>query len=122
MESLFNQVTGLQVFNFIKERFQHRCFFVKISKVLKTAILKKICVLLLFSNVKPNFSSINLRLQNRCSYKCFPTFAGKHLYRNVVYNKCIHRPSLFKNRLRSWCFPDSSLKILTKAFLTKLLD
>ena len=41
------QVTGLQVYNFIKKRLQHRCFPVNIAKFLRTPILKNICERLL---------------------------------------------------------------------------
>ena len=57
----FNQFVVLQVCNFIKKRFQHRCFSVNIAKFLKTHILKKICELLLLNNVKPNFSFVYLK-------------------------------------------------------------
>ena len=57
----FNQFVVLQVCNFIKKRFQHRCFSVNIAKFLKTHILKKICERLLLNNVKPNFSSFYLK-------------------------------------------------------------
>ena len=58
----FNQFVVLQVCNFIKKRFQHRCFSVNIAKFLKTHILKKICERLLLNNVKPNFSSVYLKM------------------------------------------------------------
>ena len=35
VESLFNKVAGLQVCNFIKNKFQHRCFLAKFAKFLK---------------------------------------------------------------------------------------
>ena len=47
LESLFNKVAGLQACNFIKKRYQHRCFPVNISKFSRTSILKNICVRLL---------------------------------------------------------------------------
>ena len=34
--SLFNKITGLNSFNFIKKRLQHRCFTVKYAKILRT--------------------------------------------------------------------------------------
>ena len=34
LESLFNKVAGLKACNFIKKRFQHRCFPVNILKFL----------------------------------------------------------------------------------------
>ena len=38
--SLFNKVTGLQAYNFIKKRLPHRYFPVKSSKCLRTSILR----------------------------------------------------------------------------------
>ena len=35
LESLFNKVADLKAYNFIKKRFQHRCFPVTIAKFLK---------------------------------------------------------------------------------------
>ena len=87
LESLFNQVAGLQVCNFIKKRPKHRGFSVNISKFLKKHILKKICERLLLNNVEPKFSSVYW-----CSYKCFSTFTGKHLSQSVPFNKCNCRP------------------------------
>ena len=43
LESLFNNVSGLQACNFIKKRLRHRCVPVNIAKFLKTRILKNIC-------------------------------------------------------------------------------
>ena len=37
LESLFDNVTGLKVGNFIKKRLQYRCFPVNIAKLLRTA-------------------------------------------------------------------------------------
>ena len=37
LESLFNNVAGLQTCNFIKKRLQRRCFSVNIVKFLRTA-------------------------------------------------------------------------------------
>ena len=34
---------GLKAYNFIKQRFQYRCFPVKFTKVLRKLILKSIC-------------------------------------------------------------------------------
>ena len=49
LESLFNNVAGLQACNFIKKRLQHCCFLMKFAKFLRTPILKYICeILLLF--------------------------------------------------------------------------
>ena len=43
LKSLFNKVADLKVWNFIKKKFQHRCFPVNIAKFLKSLILKNIC-------------------------------------------------------------------------------
>ena len=42
LESLFNNVAGLQACNFIKKILQHRCFPMKFAKFLRTPILKNI--------------------------------------------------------------------------------
>ena len=42
LESAFNKIAGVQAYNFIKRRLQHRCFAVKIPKFLRTPILKNI--------------------------------------------------------------------------------
>ena len=47
LESLFNNVEGLQACNFIKKIFQHWCFPMKFAKFLRTPILKNICERLL---------------------------------------------------------------------------
>ena len=43
LESIFNNISGLQSCNFIKKRLQHRCFPIKFAKFLRTPILKNIC-------------------------------------------------------------------------------
>ena len=43
LESLFNNVAGLQACNFIKKILQNRCFPMKFAKFLRTPILKNIC-------------------------------------------------------------------------------
>ena len=57
-ELLFNKVTGLEVWNFIKKRLQQRCFLVNIAKFLRTPILKNICQWLLLHS--------NHKLSNKC--------------------------------------------------------
>ena len=42
LESLFNKVAGLRPCNLIKNGIRHRCFPVKLSKFLRTAMLKNI--------------------------------------------------------------------------------
>ena len=32
LESVFNKVTGLQACNFVKKRFQYRCYYLKFAK------------------------------------------------------------------------------------------
>ena len=124
LESLFNQVVGLQVFNFIKKRFQHRCFSANIAKFFKRPNLKKICERLLLNNVKSIFSFVYLK---NSSCKCFSTFAGKHLCHSVLFKKCTGfifiylTLSLFKKMYRHWCFPHVYLKFLATTFLKSIL-
>ena len=47
LETLFNKVAGLQARNFNKKRLQHRYFYVKFVKLLRTLILKYFCEWLL---------------------------------------------------------------------------
>ena len=42
LESLFNKVAGLETYNFIQKRLQHRCFPVSIAKFLRTPISKNV--------------------------------------------------------------------------------
>ena len=37
LKSLFNKVAGIQAYNSIKKKLQHRCFPVNIAKFLRTA-------------------------------------------------------------------------------------
>ena len=63
LESLFNNIAGLQACNVIKKRIQHRCFPVHIAKFLITTISKNICERLLlpiFLHINP--SSIDFRM------------------------------------------------------------
>ena len=41
LESRFNEVAGLKACNFIKKRFQHRCFPVKFAKIFKNIYLEE---------------------------------------------------------------------------------
>ena len=36
LESVFNKVAGLQTYNFVKKRLQHRCYLLKFAKFLRT--------------------------------------------------------------------------------------
>ena len=47
LESLFNMVACLQIFNFNKKRLQYRRFPVNMDNLLRISILKKICEWLL---------------------------------------------------------------------------
>ena len=38
LESLFNKIEGLQIYNFIKKRFQNKCFPENIAKLLRIPI------------------------------------------------------------------------------------
>ena len=89
-KSLFNQVAGLNIRDYIKKRFQH---------ILKMLILKKICERLLLNNVKRNCSSIKAVKYGLCQpklfihkdceirVKCFSIFTGTHLYQKVLFDK-----------------------------------
>ena len=57
-ESLFSEVAGFEVCNFIRKRFQQLCFSVNTAKFFKKLILKKICERLLLNNVKETYSSM----------------------------------------------------------------
>ena len=41
LESLFNKVAGLKVWNFVLKRLQHRCFPVNMAKFLRAPVMKK---------------------------------------------------------------------------------
>ena len=56
--NLFLSSCRSSVCNFIKKRFQHRCFSMNIAKFLKMVILKKICERFLLDNIKRNYSSM----------------------------------------------------------------
>ena len=51
LEAPFNKVEGLEAYNFIKKKPQHKCFPVKFAKFLRIIILKNICEWLLL-NIK----------------------------------------------------------------------
>ena len=62
LESLFNKVAG-QACNFIKKRLQHRCFPVKIVKLVRTPILKNTCErLLLYPPVFGNGTEMKIQI------------------------------------------------------------
>ena len=63
VEDRFNEVSGLKTRNFIKKRFQNKCFPVNISKFLRTPILKNICEpLLRLLEVKFGFVNVIISL------------------------------------------------------------
>ena len=72
LESFFNIVAGFQVHTFIKKRLQQKYF--SNCEIFKSVYFEEVCERLVLNSVATNFSSI-WRLQNRCSYKCFLTFA-----------------------------------------------
>ena len=72
LESFLNIVAGFQVHTFIKKRLQQRYFWN--CEIFKSVYFEEVCERLVLNSVATNFSSI-WRLQNRCSYKCFWTFA-----------------------------------------------
>ena len=50
-KSLLNKAAGLQSCRFIKKRLQRKCFFVNITKLLRTRILKNVCERLLLHHI-----------------------------------------------------------------------
>ena len=75
LESYFNKVAGLQAYNFIKKRLQHRCFPVNITKLLRTSILKNIgkvasvsCAKYCANKTVPQNSAILYRINQRKLY------------------------------------------------------
>ena len=86
LESLFNQVAGLQVCNFVKKRLRQRYFSMKIASFQKHLFWRKSvngCYWIMSYQI---FHSFFWKLQNRCSYKCFLILAEKHLCMNVFCN------------------------------------
>ena len=55
LENLFNKFVGLQIYNFIKKRLQHRCFPLKFARFLRTPILKIGCINDTFCSTKTLF-------------------------------------------------------------------
>ena len=119
-ESLFDQAAALHISNFLKKRFQRRCFSVIIAKFSKTLILKKICRRLLLNNVKRNYSSMKIvkKVLNVSQHSQENIFTRVSFLINIVV-ACNLSLSLFKKRFRHWCFPDSYLKFLTTTFLKR---
>ena len=58
LQSLFNNVAGLQACIFIKKRLQHKCFPVNIAIFLRTPILKYICKRLILYFLKSKLQII----------------------------------------------------------------
>ena len=83
MESVFNNVSGLRackfieketpVCNFIKKRFQHKCFPVIVAKFLRTLILKNICERLLLDRKICNniWTVFNRKYCSKALHLCF---------------------------------------------------
>ena len=84
LESLFDKVAVFQPSNFIKDRFQHRCFPVNIAKFLKTPTLKNICERLLL--LIAIFSQENNHMQ-----RCFDLPEPK-LHQKLTCVMLVHSP------------------------------
>ena len=69
----FNKVVGLQDFNILKKRLQHRIFPVNIAELLRTCILSNICERLLL-NLQYDF----------CIYSGMLPPQGSHTFGSVV--------------------------------------
>ena len=95
---------------FISVTFLKRDFNAGVAKFLKTLILNKICKQLLLNNVKRNYSSMKILKQ-------VLTFAGKYLYRSVLFNKYSCRmqlrPIFIKKVVPKVVFSWQSSEILT---------
>ena len=103
--NLFLSSCRSSVCNFIKKRFQHRCFSVNIAKFLKMVILKKICERLLLGDVKRNYSSMKTvkKLLYFSQQSQENTFTWVSFIINIVA-ACNWSRSLFKKRFRHWFF------------------
>ena len=99
LDSLFNKVIEFQACNFIKKRFQQRCFPVGILKHLRTPILKNICQRLLLALPKMKntkklwFDAIICYVS--CSLLIYtdvlkPTFAAKSPLNKSLTNRETH--------------------------------
>ena len=51
LKSVFDKVAGLNAWNKIKKKLQHRCFPVKFVKISRAPFFKGICVLLLLNGL-----------------------------------------------------------------------
>ena len=93
--SLFNKVAGFQPCNFIKKRFQHRCFLVNTEKFLRTTFRKNICERLLLKVVfmwKREFSFLSYQTSNRVKEK----------YLSQFLQSCFPLAEVTNNFLVSW--------------------
>ena len=69
MESLFNKITGRKVCNFIKKRFQYRCFPVKFRKFLRTPFSTERLWWLLLEGVCKETSLV--KIMQSCHFNIF---------------------------------------------------
>ena len=85
LESLFNKAADLQICNFIKKRFQHRCFPVIIEKFLRIPILKNICerLLLFIQKICWNIRIVSWKI---CFKRGIDT-GFEFIKKNVIYKK-----------------------------------
>ena len=65
LEFLFNKVAGLQACNFIKKRFQHRCFSVKFAKSLGESFLQYTSGGCFWKYLMNSLFILHMRIMNR---------------------------------------------------------
>ena len=87
--------------------------FCEYCEIFKSVYFKEIYGRLLLNNAKPNFSSVFPYSQENTRARVFFLI-------NAVAT-CNVSLSLFKKRLRRWCFPDSYQKFLTTTFLKSIV-
>ena len=133
---------GIQVRNFIKKRFHHRCFPVKFVTFLRPPILKNICerlLLKLFSKTVSISKSHNIiyysLLRQKQSFRCvlykkgalrnFVKFTGKHVCQGLFFIKLqassLKPATLLEKRLWHRCFLVNFTKLLRTPFYTEHL-
>ena len=108
LESLVNKVAGLKAYNFIKKRFQHRCFPVNIQKILRTTVLKNIRESLLlkcYDYIKIRQIIYNTyKLVSTTLTSCFESWQETHMVRKVSNGDYMHFPNFIKKETLTQVF------------------
>ena len=104
LESLFNKVSVLRAYNFIKKRLQHKCFSVKIGKFLTAPILENICKRLLMGNILQNYIFfVRKILTNHTQWKlCLTQFSTRMAASDLFH--------MFTQSIKFYTFQYSVLK------------